>query len=171
VESRPGTRSGSDAGDSRVQGELALLEHRERRLEEAVTRAAGERRVDPAASVNNPSSPGTGRGGQSSGVPGKLLSDFGVRMLPMTEEVRQRLGLRPNDTGLTITEVTPDGIFAKAGFEKDLVILEANGQPVPTVEAFENTVKEAKAAQRSKILLAVRVGQATIYRTVDLPAG
>ncbi|MBA4227737.1 MAG: Do family protease [Hyphomonas sp.] len=131
----------------------------------------GERPDDPAASVNNPSSPGTGRGGQSSGVPGKLLSDFGVRMLPMTEEIRQRLGLRPNDTGLTITEVTPDGIFAKAGFEKDLVILEANGQPVPTVEAFENTVKEAKAARRSKILLAVRVGQATIYRTVDLPAG
>lgn len=131
----------------------------------------GERPDDPAASVNNPSSPGTGRGGQSSGVPGKLLSDFGVRMLPMTEEMRQRLGLRPNDTGLTITEVTPDGIFAKAGFEKDLVILEANGQPVPTVEAFENTVKEARAAKRSKILLAVRVGQATIYRTVDLPAG
>lgn len=131
----------------------------------------GERPDDPAASVNNPSSPGTGRGGQSSSVPGKLLSDFGVRMLPMTEEVRQRLGLRPNDTGLTITEVTPDGIFAKAGFEKDLVILEANGQPVPTVEAFENTVKEARAAKRSKILLAVRVGQATVYRTVDLPAG
>ena len=131
----------------------------------------GERPDDPAASVNNPSSPGTGRGGQSSGVPGKLLSDFGVRMLPMTEEMRQRLGLRPNDTGLTITEVTPDGIFAKAGFENGYVILEANGQPVPTVEAFENTVKEARAAQRSKILLAVRVGQATIYRTVDLPAG
>lgn len=131
----------------------------------------GERPDDPAASVNNPSSPGTGRGGQSSSVPGKLLNDFGVRMLPMTEEVRQRLGLRPNDTGLTITEVTPDGIFAKAGFENGYVILEANGQPVPTVEAFENTVKEARAANRSKILLAVRVGQATIYRTVDLPAG
>lgn len=131
----------------------------------------GERPDDPAASVNNQSSPGTGRGEQSSGVPGKLLSDFGVRMLPMTEEMRQRLGLRPNDTGLTITEVTPDGIFAKAGFENGYVILEANGQPVPTVEAFENTVKEARAAQRSKILLAVRVGQATIYRTVDLPAG
>lgn len=130
----------------------------------------GERPEDPYASPGSQSSPERNRG-QSSGVPGAFLDDFGVRFIPMTDEIRQRLGLRPGDTGLGITEVKPDSVFAKAGFESGLVILEANGQPVPSVEAFEKIVQEARAAKRSKMLLAVRVGQTTIYRTVDLPAG
>ncbi|ABI77029.1 protease, Do family [Hyphomonas neptunium ATCC 15444] len=131
----------------------------------------GERPEDPYATPGNPGSPDAGPGDQSSGVPGALLDDLGVRLVPMTEEIRERLALRPGDTGLAITEVTPDSVFAKAGFESGLVILESNGQPVPSVAAFEKTVSEARAANRSKILLAVRVGQTTIYRTVDLPAG
>lgn len=131
----------------------------------------GERPDDPYAAPGSQSSPDANRPGQSSGVPGAFLEEFGVRLDPMTTEMRQRLGLRPSDTGLVITELTPGGIFAEAGFVKDLVILEANGQPVPTVEAFEQVVNEARAANRSKILLAVRAGQATTYSTVDLPAG
>ena len=107
--------------------------------------------------------------GAPSAIPGKLLSDFGVRLLPMDEGTRDALGLRPGDTGLTITEVVKDGVFEKAGFENGIVILEANGRPVPTVEAFEKAVAEAKAANRSKVLLALRVGQVTNYRTVDIP--
>lgn len=128
----------------------------------------GERPEDPYAAPGSSSSPGKGPGDQSSGT---QLNDLGVRLMPMTDEIRQRLGLRPGETGLTITEVTPDSVFAKARFEPGYVILEANGQPLPSVQAFETAVKEARAAKRSKILLAVRVGQATTYQTVDLPAG
>ena len=131
----------------------------------------GERPNDPYAARGNPSGPGSNNGVQAPGVPGVLLDDLGVRLMPMPEDTRQRLGLRPVDTGLVITEVTPEGPFDKAGLQRDLVILEANGQPVPTVEAFEKTVRDARAASRSKILLAVRVGQSTTYLTVDLPAG
>lgn len=131
----------------------------------------GERPEDPYAAPGAQGSPNQAPGAQSSATPGSLLADLGVRLMPMTDEVRQRLGLRPGDTGLSITEVTPDGVFAKAGFESGLVILEANGQPVPSVQAFEASIKAARAANRSKVLLAVRVGQTTIYRTVDLPAG
>jgi serine protease Do len=131
----------------------------------------GERPNDPYAARGNPSGPGSNNGVQAPGVPGVLLDDLGVRLMPMPEDTRQRLGLRPVDTGLVITEVTPEGPFDKAGLQRDLVILEANGQPVPTVEAFEKTVRDARAANRSKILLAVRVGQSTTYLTVDLPAG
>ena len=138
---------------------------------QSINVTVGERPDDPYATPGSQTSPDSGRGSQSSGVPGALLDDLGVRLMPMTDEIRQRLALRPGDTGLAITEVKPDSVFAKAGFESGLVILESNGQPVPSVEAFENSVKEARAAKRSKILLAVRVGQTTIYRTVDLPAG
>lgn len=137
---------------------------------QTVSVTVGERPDDPYASSANPSQR-EGRPGaeDNAATPGAFLDDFGVRLMPMPNELRVRLGLRPGDTGLAITEVTPDGLFAKAGFEPGIVILEANGQAVPGVQAFEQAVAAAKAANRSKILLAVRVGQNTNYRTVDLP--
>ena len=130
----------------------------------------GERPADPTAA-----SLSTGGGGNQAGpdapsaTPGKMLSDFGVRLMPMDEKTRDGLGLRPGDTGLTITEVVKDGVFEKAGFEAGIVILEANGRAVPSVAEFEKAVAEARAANRSKVLLALRVGQVTNYRTVDIP--
>lgn len=130
----------------------------------------GERPADPNAV--NPASGGRGTqpdSGAPSAVPGKLLPEFGVRLTPMDETTRNALGLRVGDTGLAITEVVKDGIFEKAGFEPGIIVLEANGRPVPTVDAFERAVAEARAANRSKVLLALRVGQITNYRTIDLP--
>lgn len=130
----------------------------------------GERPADPAAAGqpngggSNPLAPDA-----PSALPGKLLPDFGVRLVPMDDKTRDDLGLRPGDTGLTITEVVKDGVFEKAGFENGIAILEANGRAVPTVDAFEKAVLEARAANRSKVLLALRVGQVTNYRTVDIP--
>ncbi|MEQ9507085.1 MAG: Do family serine endopeptidase [Hyphomonas sp.] len=129
----------------------------------------GERPADlnalnPAAGGGNQADPGA-----PSSLPGKLLPDFGVRLVPMDETTRERLGLRVGDTGLEISEVVKDGIFEKARLEPGIVILEANGRPVPTVEAFERAISEAKAANRSKVLLALRFGQVTNYSTIDIP--
>lgn len=129
----------------------------------------GERPADPLAGVQNRNGSGPATPGDESAIPGSLLSDFGVRLTPMDEETRVRLGLRVGDTGLAITEVVKDGIFDKAGFEPGIVILEANGRPVPGVDAFQRAIAEARAANRSKVLLALRVGQVTNYRTIDLP--
>lgn len=136
---------------------------------QSINVTVGERPDDPLA-ANRPAQGGDRSApGAPSSVPGSLLSNFGVRLMPMDEDTRVRLGLRAGDTGLAITEVVSDGVFEKAGFEKGIVILEANGRPVPTVDAFERAVADARAANRSKILLAIRVGQVTNYRTIDIP--
>jgi serine protease Do len=129
----------------------------------------GERPADLGAVGQVPGGGSPSTPGEKSSIPGSLLSDFGVRLTPMDEETRIRLGLRAGDTGLAITEVVKDGIFDEAGFEPGIIILEANGRPVPGVDAFQRAVAEARAANRSKILLALRVGQVTNYRTIDLP--
>ncbi len=135
---------------------------------QTVNVTVGERPDDVLAQMGR--SPESGRGeGSAQTSPGALVEQFGVRLMPMPDDVRVRLGLRAGDTGLVITEVTPDGLFAKAGFEPGIVVLEANGRPVPSVDAFESAMAEARSAGRSKALLAIRVGQATNYRTVDLP--
>jgi serine protease Do len=135
---------------------------------QTVSVVVGERPDDVNAASASPA-PGTGRPGEPSSAPGTMLDNFGARLMPMPEDLRERLGLRPGDTGLAIMEVKPDGLFAKARLEPGIVILEANGRPVPTVEAFNRAVTEARGANRSKILLAIRVGQMTNYLTVDLP--
>lgn len=130
----------------------------------------GERPDDPYAAGNRGPSARPGQGpSDGTGKPGAFLEDFGARLVPMPEELRVRLGLRPEDTGLAITEITPEGLFAKAGLEPGIVILEANGRAVPDPEDFRAAVSDARAAGRTKMLLAVRVGQTTVYRTVDLP--
>lgn len=136
----------------------------------SISVTVGERPADAALAGLTPGNDGSRTDpGAPSAVPGKLLPDFGVRLSPMDEPTRTGLGLRVGDTGLAITEVVKDGIFEKAGFEPGIVILEANGRAVPTVDAFERAIAEAKAANRSKVLLALRVGQVTNYRTVDIP--
>lgn len=136
---------------------------------QSVSVVVGERPDDVNAAFGASPSPGTGRPGDPSAAPGTMLDDFGARLMPMPEDLRERLGLRPGDTGLAIMEVEAEGLFAKARLEPGIVILEANGRPVPTVEAFNRAVTEARGANRSKILLAIRVGQMTNYVTVDLP--
>ncbi|MFN4025347.1 MAG: Do family serine endopeptidase [Hyphomonas sp.] len=137
---------------------------------QTVNVTVGERPDDVLAAATG-RSPDSGRGdGPGPTTPGAYLEKFGVRLMPMPDDVRVRLGLRAGDTGLLITEVTQDGLFSKAGFvEPGVVILEANGRPVPTVDAFERAMTEARSAGRTKALLAIRVGQSTSYRTVDLP--
>ena len=49
-----------------------------------------------------------------------------------------------------------------------MIILEANNQPATTVAAFEKAIADAKKSGRTKVLVAVRIGQITNYRTLDL---
>jgi serine protease Do len=137
---------------------------------QTISVVVGERPDDPNAVTASQQLPGDRAApGEPSATPGSLLEPFGVRLMPMPQDVRERLGLRPGDSGLAIMEIVPGGLFDKAQLEPGFVILEANGRPVPTVEAFNRIVVEARAANRSKILLALRAGQITSYRTVDLP--
>ena len=136
---------------------------------QSISVTVGERPADPNAISPVPGGTNPAEPGAPSAVPGKMLPDFGVRLSPMDDATRIALGLRTGDTGLAITEVTKGGAFEEAGFEPGIIILEANGRPVPSVDAFERAIAEAKAANRSKVLLALRVGQITNYRTIDIP--
>ena len=130
----------------------------------------GERPADPmAASLstggnNNQTGPDT-----PSALPGRMLPDLGVRLAAMDEKTRDGLGLKPGETGLTITEVVKDGVFGKAGFEAGIVILDVDGRALPSVAEFESLIAEARAANRSKVLLTLRIGQITSFRAVDIP--
>ena len=64
--------------------------------------------------------------------------------------------------------MTRKGVFEEAGLQVGMVILEANNAPATSVDAFQKAIADAKKSGRTKVLVAVRIGQITNYRTLDL---
>lgn len=137
--------------------------------QQTISVTVGERPDDPNAAFAAPG----GRPGTDPAEPvqpGTMSDELGARLVPMDDETRVRLGLRAGETGLRVVEVKPEGVLDKAGLMTGMVILEANGRAVPTVEALQRALNEARANNRTKVLIAIRVGQVTNYRTIDLAA-
>lgn len=74
-----------------------------------------------------------------------LNKEFGIAVRPITPKEANKYGLgsRP---GLVITELGPNGVFGKAGFEKGDIILQIDNQPV----GEEDTLFAMLSALRSK---------------------
>jgi len=96
------------------------------------------------------------------------MESLGVTFVPLDDELRDRLGLDEGEPGLMISEVERGGVIEEAGLQRGMVILEANSQPVGNVKDLQKVIDEAKKADRSKVLIAVRIGQITQYRTIDI---
>ena len=60
------------------------------------------------------------------------------------------------------------GVVEESGLQPGMVLLEANNQPVKNVDALQKVIDAAKKAGRTKVLVAVRIGQITNYRTIDI---
>ena len=96
------------------------------------------------------------------------MESLGVTFIPLDDEMRQRLGLDKDEAGLVISEVERGGAIEEAGLQRGMVILEANNEPVSSVEVLKKAIDAGKKADRTKVLIAVRVGQITTYRTIDI---
>ena len=96
------------------------------------------------------------------------MDSLGVSFVPLDDEMRERLGLDASEAGLVIADVERGGVIEEAGLQRGMVLLEANSQPVSSIEALQKTIDAARKAGRSKVLIAVRIGQITQYRTIDI---
>ena len=96
------------------------------------------------------------------------MDSLGVTFIPLDDEMRGRLGLDEGEPGLVISDVERGSAIEEAGLQRGMVLLEANSQPVTSVEALQKTIDSARKAGRSKVLIAVRIGQITQYRTIDV---
>ena len=99
---------------------------------------------------------------------GTTVKDVGATFEQMDDELRSRLGLRSGESGLVVTHVDKGGVMDKAGLAEGMVILEVNNKPAASVEDFRKAIADARKSDRTKVLIAIRVGQITNYRTIDL---
>ncbi|MGA0541518.1 DegQ family serine endoprotease [Neotabrizicola sp. VNH66] len=94
---------------------------------------------------------------QPGGAPeAKSLDLLGLTLEPLTRDLRDRMGLAPDDQGLVVTKVDPMSEAYTKGFREGDVITEAGQQKVARLSDLEARIQEAKDAGRRSILLLIR---------------
>jgi serine protease Do len=88
---------------------------------------------------------------------------MGLKVAPISPQVRKSLDLPPDVRGLVITAADPSGRGAEAGLRPGDVIREINRKVVESPEQFNKAVD---AAGNRPILLLVQRGQQTRYVTI-----
>jgi serine protease Do len=77
-----------------------------------------------------------------------LEDRLGVVVRPLTSDETQRYGLQPGQ-GVALASLNSDGILARAGFEKDDVIVAINNTPVAGVQGFVSLGKALPPHQQA----------------------
>jgi serine protease Do len=79
-----------------------------------------------------------------------------MQVMPMSAAIARSLGVPADTKGVVIAVVDPNGDAARKGLRRGDIILSANYQPTPTVEALNAQVQAAVAEKREAILLRVQ---------------
>jgi S1-C subfamily serine protease len=77
---------------------------------------------------------------------------FGVQVQDVTPELKQELGLK-SDSGVVVTEVTPNSPAALADIQTGDVITEVGRNPVTGTESFQKALAEQKGKANLLLLL------------------
>ncbi len=88
----------------------------------------------------------------------KEMDLLGLTMAPLTDDMRDKLGLAPDDQGLIVMKVDPASEAYTKGLREGDLITEAGQQKVVRLKDLEDRVDEAKSAGRKSILLLIRRG-------------
>ncbi len=89
---------------------------------------------------------------------------LGIKVQPITSELRKKYNLAEDEQGVVVTEVTPAGPAMQAGIEPGDVIKEVDRKKVTGIDDFQGAMQEVKPGEM--ILLRVRHGVWTMYITV-----
>jgi serine protease Do len=82
--------------------------------------------------------------------------NLGITLTPLTDELRRRMGLERNDTGVVISSLNPASDAAAKGLRPGDIITEINGVAVRNPDQAAAEVDKVRAAKRNSVLLRVR---------------
>ncbi len=104
-----------------------------------------------------------GESDQGAKKPGE--EKLGVRVAPLTPQVARELGIA-GDQGVLVVAVSPDGPAGTAGIHRNDVILEANRQPLKSVDQLVSAIGKMKPGQ--VVVLRVQRGAQATFVPVKL---
>jgi len=121
---------------------------------------------DEKSDVNVPSTtPDTGDVKPAPG-PGRGL--VGLKVTPLTDELRRKHGIDKKIKGLLVTEIDPDSPAAQKGVKVGDVIVEVAQEEVSTADDLNKSVEKVRRAGRKAVLLRVEDGKGDM-RFVAVP--
>ncbi|MEE4317461.1 MAG: Do family serine endopeptidase [Erythrobacter sp.] len=85
-----------------------------------------------------------------------VADKLGLQVIPLTPTIAGRLGVAEDTTGLVIAAVDPNSDAGRKGLRRGFIILEANYNPVGTVDALREQIAAAEADGRDALLLRVQ---------------
>lgn len=93
---------------------------------------------------------------------------IGLKLAPLTDELRQKFGLAARVQGVVITEVEPLSPAAERNLQPGDVIIEVADQAVSSVEDIVGRIDSVRKTGRRQILLRVENAKGE-FRAVALP--
>ncbi len=78
---------------------------------------------------------------------------LGIEMGELTDETAPYFGLKKNAKGVLIAVVIPDSAAEKAGLKHNDIIIEVNGEPIESRDAFRNQIAMLKPDSRIKLVV------------------
>lgn len=85
----------------------------------------------------------------------KTMSSMGLRLAPLTDELRRELRLPTTIKGVVVMGVSEDSLLADTGLERGDVIEEINRQAVTTPQSAAARLKEALSAKDQTVLMLI----------------
>lgn len=93
---------------------------------------------------------------------------LGMQLVPITSDIRQRFRLPASLKGLIIDDIDMAGEAAKRGLRPGDIILDANQQPLESIAALREAIKDANKAGKEFLLLRVARDENVMFVTVSV---
>ncbi len=97
-----------------------------------------------------------------------MLSGLGAQLSPITDALRDRFKLSPDQKGVVITDVQSDGPAAGRGLKAGDVIVEVQQEPVATPQDVQDRLDKYRKQNRKTVLMLVQNGDGMRWIPVPL---
>ena len=98
------------------------------------------------------------------------VSGLGARLAPITDELRDKYKISPDQKGVVVTDVTPDGAAAGRGLKPGDIIVEVQQEPVATPADVQERMDRYRKQNRRTVLMLVQSSEGLRWVPVPLTA-
>jgi serine protease Do len=95
------------------------------------------------------------------------LKELGLTLAPLTDDLRQRLGVDSDVSGTIVMKVDPKGVAAEQGIRRGDILLQADRQAITSPSHLEKLLAKARKQGRKSVPVLVRRGD--VQQFASLP--
>ena len=97
------------------------------------------------------------------------IKDLGMTLAPLTDDIRQSLGVDEEVSGAVVVRVDPNGVAATQGFRRGDIVIQADRQEIENPADLRNAMSGAKKKGKTSVPVLVKRGD--VQRFASLPVG